>query len=86
MEPTEILIRPVITESTFNLIEDENKLVFIVNRRANKKMIKEAIEKVYSVKCYKINTMITPKGEKKAYIRLDPANSAPEVANKMGIF
>lgn len=86
MDSTEILIRPVITESTFNLIESENKLVFIVDRKANKKMIKGAIEKTYSVKCEKINTVVTPRGEKKAYIRLDKANSASEVANKMGIF
>ncbi|MEX2682885.1 MAG: 50S ribosomal protein L23 [Candidatus Sigynarchaeota archaeon] len=86
MDPTEILIRPVITESTFNLIENENKLVFIVDKKANKKMIKGAIEKMYSVKCRKINTVITPRGEKKAFIRLDPANPASEVANKMGIF
>jgi large subunit ribosomal protein L23 len=86
MDSTEILIRPVITESTFNLIESENKLVFIVDRKANKKMIKSAIEQTYSVKCEKINTVITPRGEKKAYIRLDRTASASEVANKMGIF
>ena len=86
MDSTEILIRPVITESTFNLIESQNKIVFIVDRKANKKMIKGAIEKTYSVKCTKINTMITPRGEKKAYMSLDLANSASEVANKMGIF
>ena len=86
MDPTDILIRPVITESTFNLIEEQNKLVFIVDRRANKNMIKNAIETIYSVKCEKINTMITPSGDKKAYIRLAPENLASEVANKMGIF
>jgi len=86
MDPTDILIKPVITESTFNLIDSENKLVFIVDRRANKKMIKEAIEKIYSVKCEKINTLITPTGQKKAYIKLESASSASEVANKIGIF
>lgn len=86
MDPTDILIKPVITESTFNLIDNENKLVFIVDRRANKKIIKEAIEKIYSVKCKKVNTLITPTGQKKAYVKLDPASSASEVANKIGIF
>ena len=40
-------IRPVVTENTFNIIEEENKLVFIVDRNANKLMIKEAFEKLY---------------------------------------
>ncbi len=86
MDPTDVLIRPIITESTFDLIESENKLVFIVNKKANKHLIKVAIEKLYDVKCLNVNTMITPHGEKKAFIRLDPGSSASEVANKIGIF
>jgi large subunit ribosomal protein L23 len=86
MDPTEVLLKPVITESTFNLIDSENKLVFIVDRRANKKTIREAMEKTYSVKCEKINTLITPTGQKKAYIKLESGSSASEVANKIGIF
>ncbi|MHA1372299.1 MAG: 50S ribosomal protein L23 [Promethearchaeota archaeon] len=82
----DILKRPVITESTFNLIEDQNKLVFMVDRRANKKMIQEAIEQIYKVKVKKINTLITPRGEKKAFITLDPKFSAAEIATKIGIF
>ncbi|MHA1748588.1 MAG: 50S ribosomal protein L23 [Promethearchaeota archaeon] len=86
MDYQDILIKPVITESTFDLIEIENKLVFIVDKRANKRQIKEAIEKLYDVKCTKVNTLITPKGEKKAFIKLSLENSASEVANKIGIF
>ena len=86
MEHYDILLRPVITESTFDLIEDENKLVFIVDRRVNKTSIKNAIEKLYDVKCVKVNTMITPQGEKKAFIKLSEADSASDVATKLGIF
>jgi large subunit ribosomal protein L23 len=68
------------------LIEEENKLVFIVNKKANKRVIKSAIEKLYDVKCSKVNTLITPKGEKKAFIRLAPEFNASEIANKIGIF
>lgn len=81
-----IIIRPLITEKTFDLIERENKLVFIVNRSANKNQIKRAIEKIHNVKVIKINTMITPKGEKKAFIKLHPDNSAQDIAIELGIF
>ncbi len=45
-----IIKRPLITEKTFDLIERENKLVFIVERKANKSQIKRAIEKIHNVK------------------------------------
>lgn len=86
MDNYDVILRPVITESTFSLIEEENKLVFIVNKKANKRVIKSAIEKLYEVKCSKVNTLITPKGEKKAFIRLAPEFHASEIANKIGIF
>jgi large subunit ribosomal protein L23 len=81
-----IIKKPLITEKTFDLIEKENKLVFIVNRLANKNQIKRAIEKIHNVKVIKVNTMITPKGEKKAFIKLHPDNSAQDIAIELGIF
>lgn len=81
-----IIKKPLITEKTFDLIERENKLVFIVNRLANKSQIKRAVEKIHDVKVIKVNTMITPKGEKKAFIKLHPDNSAQDIAIDLGIF
>ncbi len=81
-----IIKKPLITEKTFDLIEKENKLVFIVNRQANKNQIKRAIEKLHNVKVKKVNTMITPKGEKKAFIKLHPEYSAQDIAIDLGIF
>lgn len=81
-----IIIKPLITEKTFDLIEKENKLVFIVDRLANKNQIKRAVEKIHNVKVIKVNTMITPKGEKKAFIKLHPDNSAQDIAIELGIF
>lgn len=82
----EIIISPYITEKTMKSLEKENKLVFIVNRKANKKQIKEAVEKLYEVKVSKVNTVITPKGEKRAFVRLSPEYRAEEIATKLGIF
>ena len=81
-----ILKKPLVTENTFDLIEDQNKLVFIVDRRANKYKIRKAIENLYSVKVVKVNTLITPKGEKKAFIKLHPNFSAADLAIDLGIF
>ncbi|KAH7831277.1 putative ribosomal protein L23a [Monocercomonoides exilis] len=80
------LIRyPVTTESAMQKVEKLNTLVFIVSMSASKPKIKRAFEKLYNVKIRKINTLITPKGEKKAYIRLLPQYEALDVANKIGV-
>ena len=65
-----IIKKPLITEKTFDLIERENKLVFLVERTSNKNQIKKAIEKIHNVKVIKVNIVITPKGEKKAFVKL----------------
>ncbi|MBY9002911.1 MAG: 50S ribosomal protein L23 [Candidatus Lokiarchaeota archaeon] len=81
-----IIKKPLITEKTFDLIERENKLVFIVDRTSNKSEIKRAVEKIHNVKVIRVNTLITPKGEKKAFIKLHPDNSAQDIAIDLGIF
>ena len=81
-----VIKRPLITEKTFELIERENKLVFIVERKANKGQIKRAIEKIHKVRVIKINTLITSIGEKKAFIKLHPDNSAQDIAIDLGVF
>lgn len=81
-----IIKRPLITEKTFDLIERENKLVFIVNKSANKNQIKRAIENIHNVKVIGVNTSITSKGEKKAFIKLHPDYSAQDIAIELGIF
>ena len=81
-----IIKKPLITEKTFDLIEKENKLVFIVDKFANKREIKRAIEKIHNVKVIKVNSLITPKGQKKAFIKLHPDYSAQDIAIDLGIF
>ncbi len=81
-----IIKKPLVTENTFDLIEDQNKLVFIVDRRANKFQIKNAIEKLYKVRVVKVNTLINTEGTKKAFIKLHPDNSAADLAIELGIF
>lgn len=75
---------PVSTESAMKKIEDHNTLVFVVDLRANKRNIKDAVKKLYDVEAAKINTLIRPDGKKKAYVRLTADYDALEVANKVG--
>ena len=57
MDPHQIIIRPVISEKSYNLIEIENQYTFQVDRRANKNQIKRAVEEAFDVKVYKVNTV-----------------------------
>ncbi|XP_048192133.1 60S ribosomal protein L23a-like [Perognathus longimembris pacificus] len=75
---------PLTTESAMKKIEDNNTLVFIVDVKANKHQIKQAVKKLYDTDVAKVNTLIRP-GEKKAYDRLAPDYEALDVANKIGI-
>ncbi len=86
MDPYKVIKKPLISEKAFELIEKENKLVIEVNLRATKNQIKEAIEKLYNVKVESVNTLITPKGVKKAYVRLSDFDDAADIASRMGLF
>eukprot|EP01064_Diplonema_japonicum_P012594 TRINITY_DN19_c0_g1_i2.p1 TRINITY_DN19_c0_g1~~TRINITY_DN19_c0_g1_i2.p1 ORF type:complete len:179 (+),score=75.35 TRINITY_DN19_c0_g1_i2:64-537(+) len=76
---------PLTTESAMKKIEDTNTLVFIVDIRANKVQIKEAMKKLYDIKAVKVNTLIRPDGKKKAMVRLHADHDALEIANKIGL-
>ncbi|XP_027163363.1 60S ribosomal protein L23a-like [Coffea eugenioides] len=81
----QILKYPLTTESAMKKIEDNNTMVFIVDIRADKKKIKDAVKKMYDIQIKKVNTMIRSDGTKKAYVRLTPDYDALDVANKIGI-
>ncbi len=80
-----IIIRPVHSEKALTLIDKENTLTFIVDRTATKPDIKRAVELIFGVKVEKVRTLITTRGEKKAYVRLAPEYKASEVASQLGL-
>jgi large subunit ribosomal protein L23Ae len=80
-----IIKYPLTTESSMKLIEDSNTLVFIVDIKANKRQIKAAVKELYNIECEKVNTLITPRGLKKAYVRLSKDFDALDVANRVGV-
>ena len=65
--------------------EKENVLTFVVSKKANKKMIREAIIELFKVEVDNIRVMHTTNGRKKAHIRLNAKHSADEIASHMGV-
>ena len=55
-DPRDILVKPVVSEKSYALL-DENKYTFVVDPRANKTQIKQAVEAVFSVKVESVNTL-----------------------------
>uniref|UniRef100_A0A803LRN4 50S ribosomal protein L23, chloroplastic n=1 Tax=Chenopodium quinoa TaxID=63459 RepID=A0A803LRN4_CHEQI len=82
----QILQVPIITEAAIKNIADENSLMFTVDVRADKKMIRDAVCNFFGVKVRKINTLIRPDGTKKAYVMLSKEYNASDLAKKIGIF
>ncbi len=79
-----LIIRPYVTERTFDQIARENKLCFMVDDKASKTQIASAIEAIYEVKVRDVNTMRSL-GGKKAFVRLIPEDSATDLATKLGL-
>ncbi|MGB9717383.1 MAG: 50S ribosomal protein L23 [Thermoproteota archaeon] len=85
MSQSSIILRPVSTEKSFRLIERENKLIFIVDPKADKNSVKEAVEKTFNVKVEKVNIIRSITGEKKAVVKLAKEYSAMDLASKLKI-
>ena len=85
MDPYDVVLYPLMTEAASRMIETENKLVFIVNMKSTKADVRRAVEELYEVVVEKVNVLITPKGEKKAFVKLHPDYSASDVAIRLGI-
>ncbi|KAI1824430.1 60S ribosomal protein L25-like protein [Xylaria intraflava] len=75
-----IIVHPLNTESAMKKLEEHNTLVFIVDVKANKAQIKQALKKLYEIDIVKINTLIRPDGKKKAYCKLTPDVDALDIA------
>ena len=56
MEARTLIKRPIITEKTTKLME-QNKYCFVVDPRANKTQIKHAVEEIFKVKVKAVNTL-----------------------------
>lgn len=85
MDEFKIIKYPLSTEKSIRLMESENKLIFVVDIKAKKPEIKKAIEKAFKSKVIKVNTFISAKGEKRAYVQFAKDSPAIDIATNMGL-
>ena len=63
-DPRDVILYPVVSEKSYDLIEDLNTYTFEVDRRANKTEIRQAVQHIFDVDVLKVNTM-NRKGKQK---------------------
>ena len=83
--PSAILEPPDRSPGKLHQLLEMSQVYLVVDRKAKKQEIKTAIEKMFKVKVVKVNTFITPKGEKRAYVRFSPETPAIDIATNMGL-
>jgi len=81
----EVIIRPVTSEKAVRLMEGQNTLTLIVNQKANKPKIRKAVQDLFKVKVINVNTLNTPKNEKKAYVKLSDDDNALDIGADLGM-
>ena len=79
-----IILNPYITEKTFELVETQKRICFIVDKTASKTTIKEAIKTLYEENPINIDTARTVYG-KKAFIEFSTVDKARDLATKIGM-
>ena len=56
-DPRDVILRPIVSEKSYDLIEDFNTYTFEVDPRSNKEEIRDAVEEVFDVQVVRVNTM-----------------------------
>lgn len=79
------IVNPISTEKSIRLMESENKLVFLVDKKATKAEIKSEVEELFNCKVEGVNTMIGSDGKKKAYVKFAMDTPAIDIATQLGL-
>lgn len=83
--PMDVIRYPHLTEKSVNMVEQDNKLVFIVEDDADRSQVRWAVEEEFGVTVTDVNTMNTMKGNKKAIVRLSDDDNAVDIATRLGM-
>lgn len=81
---SKIILEPYVTEKTFNIIERENKLSFLVHRNATKDQIVKSMKIIYEADILEVNTFNTIRG-KKAIMKFKNVDGARQLATNLGL-
>jgi len=85
MKSKMIIKHPISTEKAIRLLNEENKLVFIADRKAKRVEIVTELEKMFNAKVEHIRALIDRKGNKKVYVRFTAETPAIDIATKLGL-
>ncbi len=84
-ESMNILKFVLMTEKSIRMIEESNKLIFIVERSASKGDVKKEIERDFEAPVASVKTLIDQKGRKKAFVKFKNPEAAGDIAMRLGI-
>ncbi len=62
--PRDVVLEPVVSEKSYDLIQELNTYTFVVDKRSNKTEIKQAVAEIFDVRVVSVNT-INRKGKVK---------------------
>lgn len=62
--PRDVILKPVVSEKSYDLIQFYNTYTFVVDKRTNKTEIRQAVEDIFDVNVVGVNT-INRKGKRK---------------------
>ena len=80
-----VLKYPFVTEKAMMVLENQNKLQFLVDRNATKPQIKQEIEKAFDQEVTSVSTIMTMKSQKKAIVSFSNEKAAEEILSRLGI-
>ncbi|MCI4346421.1 MAG: 50S ribosomal protein L23 [Thermoplasmata archaeon] len=80
-----ILLHAYVTEKAMDEMERQNKLEFMVDHRATRAQVKQAVQETYQCKVAKITIKIVRAG-KIATVRFAPEYSAEDIGSRAGVF
>jgi large subunit ribosomal protein L23 len=56
-DPRDVILAPVVSEKSYDLIERHNTYTFVVKNHTNKGEIKDAVESIFEVRVLRVNTL-----------------------------
>ncbi len=80
-----ILLYPLSTEKAVRFMETQNTLLFVVDKAATKSQIRAAVSDHFGVTVADVRTLITPRGMKRAFVKLGGTSVASDVMAQLGL-
>lgn len=80
-----LILYPLTTEKSVGGIEKENKLTFVVDKKADKTGIKKEFEETFGEKVKSVRIIISTTGIKKAIISMSRKGAASDIAARLKI-